>query len=291
MNTFTIKDLENLSGIKAHTIRIWEQRYSFLKPNRTGTNIRYYCNDELKTILNVALLNKYGYKISHINKMNAEEITQRIIQLHTAEATQERIVNELLKCMIDMNTQALDDELNKYIRKAGIEKAIIQIIFPFLEKVGLLWQTGHIIPAQEHLISNIVRAKIILGIEALNTSIRINKKILLFLPENEYHEMGLLFVHYLLKSRGIEVIYLGANVPLKDAQFVITHTKPAIIFSHITTVSTQFVLDKFIKELSKNTGTTIIISGKVVQMCKRPVPANTHFKTSLAEVMEFIASI
>ena len=138
MNSFTIKDLENLSGIKAHTIRIWEQRYSFIKPERTDTNIRYYSNDELKKILNVALLNKYGYKISHIDKMNDGEIKEKILALNQMEALQERIVNELIQSMVDIDMERLEMILDKYIAVRGIEKTITQIIFPFLEKINIL---------------------------------------------------------------------------------------------------------------------------------------------------------
>src|SRR6476660_7968351 len=159
MNAFTIKDLENLSGIKAHTIRIWEQRYNFLKPQRTFTNIRYYSNDELKTILNIALLNKYGYKISHIDKMSPEEIREKILSLNQQEAQQERIVNDLIRNMVDLDMEAFEQTLDNYILARGIERSILQIIFPFMERIGVLWMTNHINPAQEHLVSNIVRQK------------------------------------------------------------------------------------------------------------------------------------
>src|ERR1700737_3599704 len=122
MNVFTIKDLENLSGIKAHTIRIWDQRYNFLKPCRTETNIRYYCNQELKTILNISLLNKYGFKISHINKMSEQELKSKIINLSTSEAQQERILNELIKHMIEMDFDHFEQVLDEYILAKGIDK-------------------------------------------------------------------------------------------------------------------------------------------------------------------------
>ena len=165
MNAFTIKDLENLSGIKAHTIRIWEQRYNFLKPQRTDTNIRYYSNDELKTILNIALLNKYGFKISHIDRMQPEEIREKILSLGDARAIQERIVNDLVQEMVDLDIEKFEKILTSYIASKGIERTVIQIIFPFLEKIGILWQTGHINPAQEHLVTNIIRQKLIVAIE------------------------------------------------------------------------------------------------------------------------------
>ena len=136
MNTFTIKDLENLSGIKAHTIRIWEQRYGLLSPQRSKTNIRHYSNVELKAILNIALLNKYGYKISRIDKMTPEEMQQKIAMLSQSEAQQEKLINDLVGAMVDVNIDQFETLLDEHIRNKGIEKAIIRTIFPFLEKVG-----------------------------------------------------------------------------------------------------------------------------------------------------------
>src|SRR5215831_6791661 len=161
MNAFTIKDLENLSGIKAHTIRVWEQRYSFLKPKRTETNIRYYTNDELKTVLNIALLNKYGYKISQIDKMSEREVREKIISLDNTDAQQERLINELVKNMVDLEPDRFEDVLDHYIRARGIDKAISYLIFPFLDKIGILWLADNINPAQEHLVTNIIRQKLI----------------------------------------------------------------------------------------------------------------------------------
>ena len=290
MNSFTIKDLENLSGIKAHTIRIWEQRYSFIKPERTGTNIRYYSNDELKKILNVALLNKYGYKISHIDKMNEGEMKEKILSLNHLEAQQERIVNELIQCMVDIDIERLENILDKFIVARGIERTITQIIFPFLEKIGILWLTNHINPAQEHLVSNIIRQKLIVGIDGIISSLKVNKTVLLFLPEGEYHELGLLFMYYLLKSRGVSTIYLGSNVPLKDVEYVVKLKKPDYLYSHLTTVGQNFNFDKFISNVTqKFSGTPIIISGQLTLTYQKKIQAPLNFKKSFAEVMEFVS--
>ncbi|MBK6634318.1 MAG: MerR family transcriptional regulator [Chitinophagaceae bacterium] len=218
MHSFTIKDLENLSGIKAHTIRIWEQRYSFLKPNRTGTNIRFYSNDELKTILNVALLNKFGFKISHIDKMNPAEIREKILSLNQQEAQLDRIVNSMIQYMVDLDMEGFENVIDDYISARGIEKTISQIIFPFLEKIGILWLTNHINPGQEHLVTNIIRQKLIVGIEMVRSSVQSDKTVLLFLPEGEYHELSLLFINYMLKSKGVKTIYLGCSIPLSDVE-------------------------------------------------------------------------
>ena len=292
MHSFTIKDLENLSGIKAHTIRIWEQRYSFLKPNRTGTNIRFYSNEELKILLNVALLNKFGFKISHIDKMDEEEISEKILSLNQLEALQDRIVNMLIKNMIDLDIEAFEDVLDNFIAAKGIEKAISQIIFPFLEKIGILWLTNHINPGQEHLVTNIIRQKLIVGIESIRSTIKINKSVLLFLPETEYHELSLLFMNYMLKNKGVTTIYLGCSTPLKDVEYLVNLKKPDYIYTHLTTLGPKFNFDKFIENLSKNfSKTPVIISGQLTNTYEKKILPPINFKKSYAEVMEFLAGL
>ncbi len=293
MNKFTIKDLENLSGIKAHTIRIWEQRYSFLKPQRTATNIRYYSNHELKMLLNISLLNKYGYKISHINRMSNDELREKTLTLTSAQAQQERIVNDLIQHMVDVDLDLFEKVIDQHIHARGIEKTITFIIFPFLERIGILWLTDHINPAQEHLITNIIRQKLIVGIDNAVTSLSLKTRMLLFLPENEHHELGLLFLQYMLKSRGIKVIYLGANVPVKDLEYVVDLKKPDYVYAHLTTVIKEFNFDKFINNLKlRLPQQQIVISGLMAQTFeKKQVPANFRFLKSFAEVTEFIAGL
>lgn len=292
MSKFTIRDLENLSGIKAHTIRIWEQRYSFLKPSRTNTNIRYYSSDDLKTILNISILNKYGYKISHINKMSVSDLKTRVAELNLAGAQQERIVNELIQLMVDLDISGFEKTLDKQISSYGIEKVIMRIIFPFFERIGILWQTGHINPAQEHLTTNIIRQKLIVGIDQVRSVMKIKRSFLLFLPEKEYHELGLLLVYYLLKKRGAEVFYIGANVPLKDAQSIADVKKPDFVYIHLTSSSPGFNFGKFLQEASERISKPkIIISGFPTHGYKKSPPKNVVFKHSLGELVEFISSL
>ncbi len=292
MNTFTIKDLENLSGIKAHTIRIWEQRYSFLKPQRTGTNIRFYSNEELKTVLNIALLNKYGFRISQIDRMLPQEIRDRIQSLDDAKAIQERIITEMVQEMVDLNMEKFERIIANYISARGIERAVIQVIFPFMERTGILWQTGHINPAQEHLVTNIIRQKLIVAIETTASRIQLNKTVLLFLPEGEHHELGLLFVYYLLKSRGAKTIYLGANVPLKDVVHVVHLKKPDMVFIHLTATATEFNFGRFLNSIQHRFGNiTTVISGQLTNHYKKKVPAGVHFKNSLSEVLEYLSAL
>lgn len=293
MNKFTIKDLENLSGIKAHTIRIWEQRYNFLKPQRTATNIRYYSNQELKTLLNISLLNKYGYKISHINRMSTEDLRNKLTSLSGSQAQQERIVNDLIQSMIDLNVEEFEKVLDHHIEVRGIEKTIHYIIFPFLDRIGILWLTDHINPAQEHLITNIIRQKIIVGIENISSPFDLKTTMLLFMPENEHHELGLLFLQYLLKSRGVKTIYLGANVPVSDLEYVIQLKKPDYVYTHLTTVMKEFNFEKFLTQLkTKFAGTQVIVSGLVTQTYQKSTPAaNIRFLKSIQEVQEFIGTL
>lgn len=292
MDLFTIKDLENLSGIKAHTLRVWEQRYSFLKPSRTFTNIRYYSNEELKTILNIALLNKYGFKISRIDKMTPAEIQDKILSLNQQEAQQERIVNDLIRNMVDLDMDSFETTLGNFILARGIERAIVQIIFPFMNKIGILWLTNHINPAQEHLVSNMIRQKLIVGIEGVTAPVKLKKTILLFLPEGEYHELGLLFMYYLLKSRGATVIYLGCNVPLRDIEYVVNLKKPDYLYAHLTTVSQNFNFDKFLQNISKKfRNVPIIISGQFTHTYEKKLRPPIVFKRTFSEAMEFVSGL
>ena len=292
MHSFTIKDLENLSGIKAHTIRIWEQRYQFLKPSRSDTNIWHYSNEELKKLLNIALLNKYGFKISHIDKMGEIEVKEKILTLTNTQAQQERILNELIQSMIDLDVDKLEDILDNHISVRGIERTITQIIFPFMERIGVLWLTNHINPAQEHLVTNIIRQKLLVGIEGVVTSLKINKTVLLFLPEGEFHELGMLFMYYLLKSRGVSVIYLGANVPINDVEYVVKIKKPAYVYTHLTSIGQKFNFDKFIASiLKKLINTQVIISGQLTHTYEKKIPPQIYFKKSFSEVMEFVSGL
>jgi DNA-binding transcriptional MerR regulator len=292
MDAFTIKDLENLSGIKAHTIRIWEQRYNFLNPSRTDTNIRYYSNEELITLLNIALLNKYGYKISHIDKMQPIEMKERILSLTQSEAQLERIVNELIECMVDLRIEDFESVLDFQIANKGIEKTITQIIFPFLERIGILWVTSRVNPAQEHLVTNIIRQKLIVGIEKTVPALQVTSTALLFLPEGEHHELGILFMYYLLKSRGVKVLYLGANVPMRDVVYVADLKGPTFLYTHLTSVASNFNFEKFLGKLGATfSNYSVVVSGLLTQNYKKTRPSNVNLKRSLPEVMVYLAKL
>lgn len=289
---FTIKELETLSGIKAHTIRIWEQRYNFIKPSRTATNIRTYSNEELKTILTVALLNKHGYKISRIDTMPPEQRSQEVLNLNTEEAQNELQVNELIGCMIDLNIRRFEMLLNESIQRIGIEATIKTIIFTFLEKIGILWQTGRINPAHEHIVSNIIRQKLVAAIEGLPFPQQQKPLLLLLLPEDEHHELGLLFVYYLLKQKGLHVIYLGANVPLKDAQYVVRLKVPDYIYIHLSSTPSKASFQKFLQGLAdSNPVCKVVLSGHAAEVLKKAANRQFIYLQTLSQVISYVSSI
>ncbi len=217
MAVYSIKELEKLSGIKAHTIRIWEKRYNLIEPHRTNTNIRYYTDENLKKILNVAVLNRQGIKISHIANLNDRELKEEIIRVTGISDAHDTLVDSLVIAMIDLDQYILESIIEKSIDKLGLKETMTGVLYPFLEKVGILWQSGEINPAQEHLISSLIRQKIISATDKLpNTFNPKARKFLLMLPEGEWHEIALLFTQYLVKEAGHQAIYLGQSVPYAD---------------------------------------------------------------------------
>lgn len=289
---FTIKELESLTGIKAHTIRIWEQRYQFLKPSRTTTNIRSYSNDELKTLLSVALLNKCGYKISKIDKMLPEQRSLEVLSLKDGEAIKEKIVNEMIGSMIDLNADQFEAILDKQVKQRGITTTIVTLVFQFLNRVGILWQTDRINPAHEHLVSNIIRQKIIAAIEELPVSNNKKSLLILFLPENEYHEIGLLYAFFLIKQHGIPVIYLGANVPLKEIKYVADIKQPTHLYLHLTSIPPRLNFEKFIASLSvENKNCKILLSGFVANSTSVRHLKNVHPLKSLSEALAYLSAM
>ena len=243
MRTYSIKDLEQLSGIKAHTLRIWEQRYNLLSPKRTDTNIRYYDDEDLKLILNVALLNDNGFKISKIVSMDRLEMWDEVMRLTERSLTHDDQLHALTISMIEMDEERFDKILSINILKLGFEQTMMNIIYPFMSKIGVLWQTGAINPAQEHFISNLVRQKLIVAIDGqIHTNT--GKKFLLFLPEGELHEVSILFASFLIKNKGHKVIYLGQNTPNEDLKQVYDIHKPDFLLTVITTSpSSEFAQD------------------------------------------------
>jgi methanogenic corrinoid protein MtbC1 len=224
--------------------------------------------------------------------MSTEEVRQKIIELSHAEAQQERLINDLVQYMVDLDIQRFEDVLNQFIRARGIERTITQLVFPFLDKIGILWMTNFIQPAQEHLVANIIRQKLIVGIENVHSSVLSDKTVVLFLPEGEYHELGLLYIYYLLKSKGVQVLYLGSDVPVRDMEFLVNAKKPDFLLTHLTSVPANFSIDKFLHHFQQTVPEArLVISGQLAVCYPRKSYPNVSFKRSLQEVMEFITGL
>jgi DNA-binding transcriptional MerR regulator len=250
MAVYSIKELENLSGIKAHTIRIWEKRYKLIKPHRTNTNIRYYTDEDLKKILNVAVLNRQGIRISNIARLNDLELKEEIIRISRSNYSHNTVIDSLVIAMVDLDEYKFAAIVEKSISSIGFKPTVTDVLYPFLDKVGILWQSGDIYPAQEHFISNLLRQKIISAIDRLpNTFNPTAKKFLLLLPEGEWHEIALLFAFYLLREANHEVIYLGQSVPYSDVLSIGAAKKLDYLLVSSTTVQPGFDFVLYLKDL------------------------------------------
>lgn len=255
MANYTIKDLERLSGIKAHTIRIWEKRYGLIEPERTQTNIRLYCDAELKKLLNISILNRNGFKISKIAGLSKEEISVSIQKLTENPTDIESQIENLAIAMIDLDETKFEKLLARIILKLGFEDSIINVINPFLVRIGVMWQTGTINPSQEHFISNLIRQKLLVAIDTLvPNETPSSKTFLLFLPEGENHELGLLFANYILRKRGHKVIYLGQNVPLNDIREILQMKHVDYLISFIVTNVKNLNISDLIAKLENIAG-------------------------------------
>lgn len=269
---YSIKDLENITGIKAHTIRMWEKRYGIIKPERTNTNIRYYSDKDLKVLMNISTLNKNGIKISEIVHMDTKDMCDKIIELNGSTGIVDSQINALIISATELDQQQFDKTMSICIVKRGIEKTFTTVIFPFLEKLGIMWQTGTITPVHEHYISNLIRQKLIVAIDNIdNQSNDKNETFILFLPENELHEINLLFNHYILKKAGYNVIYLGQTVPTADILKISKDIKSEYLLTVITTGQTANQLIKYIDNLSNSfSEKTIFITGP--QAAEKEIP-------------------
>jgi len=288
VSTYSIKDLEQLSGIKAHTLRIWEQRYNLLSPKRTDTNIRFYDDDDLKLILNVALLNDNGVKISKIASMDRVEMRDEVMRLTERSLTHDDQIHALTISMIEMDEERFDKILSSNIIKLGFEQTMMNIIYPFMSKIGVLWQTGAINPAQEHFISNLVRQKLIAAIDG-QVHTNTGKKFLLFLPEGELHEVSILFASFLIKNKGHKVVYLGQNTPIEDLNQVYSIHNPDFLLTVITTSPSSEIAEEYINNLADRfSKAKLLVTGYQVIGQDFRFPANVRQFNYIRDIKDFL---
>ena len=251
---YSIKDLEHLSGIKAHTLRIWEQRYGILNPSRTETNIRFYGDKELKLVLNIALLqNKGGFKISRIVKMSEEEIFNHILTFSNTSLSFPEQIQALTLAMLDLDESKFQQLTRNIVNKHGFESYMLDIIHPFMRRLGTLWISGSVGPAQEHFISHLIRQKVIAAIDAQGFNLKPHsKKFLLYLPEGELHEIGILFANFILRARKHSVVYLGQSLPYEELLLAYEIHQPDYIFSVFTSEPNTDLIDDYLRKMSQD---------------------------------------
>lgn len=290
-NKLFIKDLENITGIKAHTIRIWEQRYKLIEPHRTDTGIRYYDEDQLRLILNVSILNNNGFKISKIAEMSLEEIYDKCQQLSESVSKYDGQIQSLISTMMTFDEKEFNKILSINILKMGIEETMIQVVFPFMDQIGLLWLSGSIHPAHEHFISNLIRQRLHVAIDNLNYSVTSeSRKFLVFVPTGENHDISIMFANYVLRSRGHEVIYLGTQTPFEDLYTIFDMRKPDFIFSIITALNSNVSIQTFINNLGKHwKDTEILLSGnQIINRKDLKIPENVNVLNSPMALFDFL---
>lgn len=287
MAQYTIKELEHLSGIKAHTIRIWEQRYGILNPKRTETNIRYYDDADLKSLLNISLLNERGYKISKIAQMDRGQILETVQQLCDQPCAGSHHVSELIPAMVEMDEFKFDRVLSKATLQMGFQETMQEVVYPFLNKIGILWQTGNITPAHEHFVSNLIRQKLLVAIDGQTARWQEDAPVyILYLPEGELHELALLYMHYILRAHNQRVVYMGQHLPFKDLELTYEQFKAEFLCTVLTTVPEREQVQAYLDKLSKRfPDSTIYVYGYQAQHDFLVFPENVRHLSCMRELM------
>lgn len=291
---FGIRDLEEFSGVKAHTIRIWEKRYGLLSPDRSGTNIRHYDLDELRVILNVAFLNDHGHKISRIAAMSPADRERLVRETASAKDPVQDRLNKLKMAMLAFDEADFEGVAGEFERAHGFRALVEKLYVPLLERIGLLWQTNAICPAHEHFVSNIIRQRIIAATGELpRGEVTNDRTYILHLPENEIHELGLLYVNHLLRTKGQRTIYLGQSVPEEDLRQVAANRAGALVFISVLTAQPAVAeVPAFLQRLRgllPDRRITMMIAG--AQLAKLPEiekPAGVSTFASMSELLKAI---
>jgi len=289
---YSIKDLEMLSGIKAHTIRIWEQRYNIIQPKRTPTNIRFYEDSDLRLLLNISILNKNGFKISKIALMDEEEIREEVNRLSSGNFEDTVQVDAMTISMMELDEGKFETILSSNIRAIGFERTMLEVIYPFLDKLSLLWLTGSIHAVQESFISNLVRQKLIAALDEIPYAQHAEKSFILYLPEGESQELSLLFLQYLIRNRGHRVLYLGQNTSLVDLAEACKIFKAQYVVSIISEAFTRQSVHQYLEDLKKVCqDKTILITGYQVLVQGIASGTGVRVMKNLEDILHVLAEM
>lgn len=259
MGHFSISDLEQLSGIKAHTIRMWEQRYSLLQPVRTATNIRTYSNDDLRRLLNVSTLCSRGQRISQVASLSDAEMQTAVLACCNDAHDYHQQVNALLAAMLSFDEQHLNYLFTDAADQLGFENMMLYVAYPLLQRIGLMWLAGTVNPAQEHMLAHLLRQKMSAATDALPAVPASARRWVLFLPAHELHELALLFMNYALRARGQHTIYLGQNLPVEGLGELCAIYKPDAVVTVLTSQPERSRVAEFAREVSAHCGDKLVV--------------------------------
>ncbi len=291
MAIYSIRDLEKLTGIKAHTIRIWEQRYGLITPARTETNIRYYTDENLRLLFNIALLNRNGLKISKLALMKPEDIAAKGAELTKNKNSVNSQIEALTLSMIDLDESAFENVFTGYVASYGFETTMVSLIYPFLDKLRILWLTSSINPAQEKFIGQLIRRKLMSTIDRLPpiAAKRGVEKIVLYSPEGESQELALLFVQYLIRARQIQAVYLGANVGLNDLREACQMLHPEYVLTILQDPIPRQSIQQYIDHAAQSIGNgRLLLTGAQLFVGPITLPANAMIINGLGETLQFL---
>ena len=292
MAIYSIRDLEMLSGIKAHTIRMWEKRYGFLQPHRTDTNIRYYLDEDVKLLLNAALLNRNGYKISKIASMSQEEINQAILRISEDKFDTQLQSDALTLSMLELDESKFEVTIEQRIKEIGFKETMIQVVFPFLNRLSVLWMTGSVLPVQENYIAGLIRQKLYVAIDGLPIPKKSAKTFMLYLPEQEEQELSILFIQYLLRQQGFKVLNLGRNISLEDINKAFKIQPSDYVFTIINDGLFKQPIKEYVDQLSLHCRSAkILLTG--IQISRHQIKSRKNWVTfeGLEEIMDYFKDL
>jgi DNA-binding transcriptional MerR regulator len=252
-SVFSIKDLENLSGIKAHTIRIWEKRYDILQPMRTDTNIRLYDLASLQKLLNITLLHDYGYKISKIATYPQDKIPSLVREIISSKTAKSHAISAFKMAMMNFDQELFFNTYNWLIADKSFKEVFHEVFIPLMNELGLLWQSDTITPAHEHFISYLIKQKLLVNTEKLQVlkQTKLDKVFVLSLPMNEIHELGLMYLHYEILLHGYKAIYLGESMPIENLKDLKKHFDSIVFVSYMTVQPERPIVNEYVEKMAE----------------------------------------
>lgn len=293
-NVFSIKDLENLSGIKAHTIRIWEKRYNVLEPMRTETNIRMYDLSNLQKLLNITLLHNYGYKISKISSLPSERIPVLVNEIISEKSAKHHAISSFKMAMMNFDHSLFFSTYNQLLSEKSFREIFFEVFIPLIGELGLLWQTDTITPAHEHFISYLIKQKLLTNTEKVQVQepTRTDRVFVLYLPMNEIHELGLMYLNYEILSQGYKTIYLGESVPTDSLKDMKRYFDNITYICYTTVEPNKNEINAYLKTLNEEIleeSSNLWLIGRMIEnIDPKIINQKTTTFSSIKELVEFI---